>query len=77
MMIGVVKGSVVSTNKSETLLGLKLLVVVLRHSMWAGLSWPSSLADDSKQRSVPSNRAVGGPGPIYGVAGAGEQSRTP
>ena len=27
MMIGVVKGSVVSTNKSETLTGLKLLVV--------------------------------------------------
>ena len=27
MMIGVVKGSVVSTNKSETLAGLKLLVV--------------------------------------------------
>ena len=27
MMIGVVKGSVVSTNKSETLQGLKLLVV--------------------------------------------------
>ena len=27
MMVGVVKGSVVSTNKSETLQGLKLLVV--------------------------------------------------